>query len=178
MLDESFAAFGLEQVLSQVVLPTMKQVGDGWERGEIEISHEHFASNLIRGRLLALARYWGRGTGPLALLACAPGETHDITLLAFALVLRSHSWRILFLGADTPIATVAQAAQTTRPALTVVSSFDPSLLEAQAAPLRVLSRHAPLALAGPGATDELCDRLGARRLDGNLVAAAGEVARA
>ena len=105
-LDESLAAFGLEESLRHVVLPTLKQVGDGWERGEIEISQEHFASNLIRGRLFALARFWDRGTGPLALLACAPGETHDITLLAFALVLRSHGWRILFLGADTPIATL------------------------------------------------------------------------
>jgi DNA-binding transcriptional MerR regulator len=177
VLDESLAAFGLEQVLSQVVLPTLKQVGDGWERGEIEISHEHFASNLIRARLLALARFWGRGTGPLALLACAPGETHDITLLAFALVLRSYSWRILFLGADTPIATLTQTAETTEPALAVVSSFDASLLETQAAPLRRLARLVPLALAGPGATDELCARVGARRLDGDLVAAADEVAR-
>ena len=159
------------------MLPTLKEVGDGWERGEIEISQEHFASNLIRGRLLALARFWGRGTGPLALLACAPGEMHDITLLAFALVLRSHSWRILFLGADTPIATLARAAETTRPALVVVSSFDPALLEAQAAGLRRLARAVPLALAGPGATDELSARLGARRLDGDLVAAADEVAR-
>ena len=178
VLDESLAAFGLEQVLSQVMLPTLKQVGDGWERGEIDISQEHFASHLIRGRMLALSRFWGRGTGPLALLACAPGEMHDITLLAFALVLRSHSWRILFLGADTPIATLAQTAETTRPALTVVSSFDPAVLEAQAAGLRRLARLVPLALAGPGATDELCDRLGARRLDGDLVAAAAEVARA
>src|SRR5580765_372114 len=172
------AAFGLEHVLSGVVLPVLKQVGDGWERGEIDVSHEHFASNLIRGRLLALARFWGRGTGPLALLACAPGETHDMTLLAFALVLRSHSWRILFLGADTPIATLAQAAETTRPALVVISSFDAGLLEAQAAGLRRLARAVPLALAGPGATDKLCARLGARRLDGDLVAAADEVASA
>ena len=177
VLDESLAAFGLELMLSQVVLPTLKQVGDGWERGEIEISHEHFASNLIRGRLLALARFWGRGMGSLALLACAPGETHDITLLAFGLVLRSYSWRILFLGADTPIATLTQTAETTKPALTVVSSFDSALLEAQAAPLRRLARLVPLALAGPGATDKLCARLGARRLDGDLVAAADEVAR-
>jgi MerR family transcriptional regulator, light-induced transcriptional regulator len=177
VLDETLAAFGLEQVLNQVVLPTLKQVGDGWERGEIDISEEHFASNLIRGRLLALARFWGRGTGPLALLACAPGETHDITLLAFALVLRSHSWRILFLGADTPIATLAHAAGTTRPALTVVSSFDPALLEAQATGLRELAQAVPLALAGPGATEEVCARLSARRLDGDLVAAADEVAR-
>ena len=177
VLDESLAAFGLEESLRQVVLPVLKEVGDGWKRGEIEISEEHFASNLIRGRLLALARFWGRGTGPLALLACAPGEMHDITLLAFALVLRSHSWRILFLGADTPIATLARAAETTRPALVVVSSFDPALLEAQAAGLRRLARAVPLALAGPGATDELSVRLGARRLDGDLVAAADEVAR-
>jgi len=177
-LDESLAAFGLEESLRHVVLPTLKQVGDGWERGDIEISQEHFASNLIRGRLFALARFWDRGTGPLALLACAPGETHDITLLAFALVLRSHGWRILFLGADTPIATLTRAADTTKPAIAVVSSFDPTLLVAQAASLRRLARLVPLSLAGPGATDELCARLGARRLDGDLVAAADEVARA
>ena len=103
---------------------------------------------------------------------------HDITLLAFALVLRSHSWRIVFLGADTPIATIAHAAETTRPALLVVSSFDPALLEAQSASLRRLARSMPLALAGPGATDQLSARLGARRLDGDLVAAADDVARA
>jgi len=177
VLDESLAAFGLEPVLREVLMPTLRRVGDGWARGEMEISQEHFASNLIRGRLLALGRFWGRGGGPLALLACAPGETHDITLLAFALVLRSYSWRILFLGADTPLATLTQTAETTRPALAVVSSFDPSLLEAQAAPLRRLARLVPLALAGPGATDELCARLGARRLNGDLVAAADEVAQ-
>ena len=178
VLDEALVAFGLEPVVRGVLLPTLKQVGDGWERGEIDVSHEHFASNLIRGRLLALARFWGRGTGPLALLACAPGETHDITLLAFALVLRSHSWRILFLGADTPIATLAQAAETTRPDLVVVSSFDAGLLEARARELRRLGRTVPLALAGPGASDKLCARLGVRRLDGDLIAAADEVARA
>src|SRR4051812_25736394 len=177
VLDESLSAFGLEETLRHVLLPTLKDVGDGWSRGEIEISQEHFASNLIRGRLLALARFWSRGTGPLALLACAPGETHDITLLAFALVLRSHSWWILFLGADTPIATLAEAAETTRPALTVVSSFDPDRLDAHADELSRLAQQAPLALAGPGATDELCARLGVRRLNGDLVASAGELAR-
>jgi MerR family transcriptional regulator, light-induced transcriptional regulator len=177
VLDESLSAFGLEAVLRHVVVPVLAQVGVGWEQGEIAISQEHFASNLIRGRLLALARFWGRGAGPLALLACAPGETHDITLLAFGLVLRSHGWRILFLGADTPISTLAEAAETTQPALAVVSSFDPALLEQEAAGLRRLARIVPLALAGPGASDELAARLRARCLDGDLVAAALEIAR-
>ena len=115
VLDEILDSFGVEAVLRDVILPALEQVGDDWQRGSIDISQEHFVSNLIRGRLLALARLWGRGGGPLALLACAPGEQHDITLLAFGLVLRSHGWRILYLGADTPIETVARAAKTTAP---------------------------------------------------------------
>jgi MerR family transcriptional regulator, light-induced transcriptional regulator len=176
VLDASFAAFGLDTVLRDVILPTLKQVGVGWEQGTLEISQEHFASNLIRGRLLSLARLWSRGGGPLALLACAPGETHDISLLAFGLLLRSHGWRILFLGADTPIATLAQTAKTTRPALAVLTSFDPALLQAEKTALRRLAKIAPLVLSGPGASDTLCTQLGVRRLDGDLVDAANEIA--
>lgn len=176
VLDENLAAFGLEAVLRDVILPTLTQVGLGWEQGTLQISQEHFASNLIRGRLLSLTRLWSRGGGPLALLACPPGETHDISLLAFGLLLRSRGWRILFLGADTPIATLTQTAKTTRPALAVLTSFDPALLQAQGTALRRLAKIAPLALSGPGASDTLCTQLGVRRLDGNLVQAATEIA--
>src|SRR6478609_8744416 len=34
VLDESLASFGLEETLRQVVLPTLKVVGDGWKRGD------------------------------------------------------------------------------------------------------------------------------------------------
>ena len=176
VLDEMLASFGIEAVLRDVILPALEQVGDDWQRGSIDISQEHFVSNLIRGRLLALARLWGRGGGPLALLACAPGEQHDITLLAFGLVLRSHGWRILYLGADTPIETVARTAKTTVPRLAVVSAFDAGLLEAHVAALRRLARTTTLVLAGPGASDTLCTRIGVRRLDGDLVTAANEIA--
>jgi methanogenic corrinoid protein MtbC1 len=141
----------------------LKAVGDGWKRGEIEISEEHFASNLIRGRLLALARFWGRGTGPLALLACAPGEMHDITLLAFALVLRSHSWRILFLGADTPIATLANAAETTRPARS---------LSSRASTLPCSRRKPPASAGWPGRCRSRSQALPQRRCSASVSAPA------
>jgi MerR family transcriptional regulator, light-induced transcriptional regulator len=175
ILDQSLAAFGLEAVLRDLILPTLRRVGVEWRQGTLAISQEHFASNLIRGRLLSLARLWGRSSGPLALLACAPGEQHDITLLAFGLLLHSYGWRILFLGANTPIATLTEAAETTRPALTVLASFDPDLLEAEASTLRSLAKRIPLVLSGPGASDALCTELGVRRLDGDLVRAATEI---
>ena len=176
VLDQSLAAFGLEAVLRDLILPTLRRVGVEWRQGTLAISQEHFASNLIRGRLLSLARLWGRGTGPLALLACAPGEQHDITLLAFGLLLRSYGWRIVFLGADTPISTFAETAETTRPTIAVLTSFDPALLQAEVSALRRLAKTAPLVLSGPGASDALCGRLDVRRLNGDLVTAADEIA--
>jgi DNA-binding transcriptional MerR regulator len=177
VLDEAVAGFALEIVLRELILPALRDVGDEWERGELEVGQEHFASNVVRERLLGLARFWGRGGGPRAILACAPGERHDIGLIAFGLVLRSHGWRIVFLGADTPLATLDRAIAATDPRLVVVASVDPSLLETEAADLGRLARRARLVLSGSGASDELCAQLGIERLDGDLVAAADAVAR-
>lgn len=175
-LDDGLAAFGLETFVRDLILPTLSAVGRGWEQGRVEISQEHFASNLIRGRLLSLARLWGRGSGPLALLACAPGEHHDISLLAFGLILRSHGWRILFLGADTPLSTIQKTARMTAPAVIVLVTFETSRVEAEGTVLRRLARTAPLFLSGPGAPAELTGKLRVRRLDGDLIQAAHQVA--
>jgi DNA-binding transcriptional MerR regulator len=176
VLDEGLAAFGLETLLRELLMPVLQEVGRRWAEGLLEISHEHFASNLIRGRLLSLARLWGRGAGPLALLACPPGEEHDLSLIAFGLVLRSHGWRILFLGADTPIETVLQTSRATSPALTVIAAFRPERLDEHVPALLELAETTPLALGGPGARPELCAELGARGLGADLVSAAAEVA--
>lgn len=177
VLDEAFAGFSLETVLQELILPALREIGTEWERGTLEIGQEHFAVNLVRERLLALARMWGRGGGPLAVLACPPGERHDIGPIAFGLVLRSHGWRILFLGADTPIPTLAMAVSTMNPQLVVVASMESALLEAQSAALRKLGRSVRLVLSGAGASEELCHRLRLERLDGNLVTAAGAISR-
>ena len=158
-LDESFAAFGIEAVLRDVLLPLLRELGEDWEAGTIDVAQEHFGSNLVRSRLLALARLWGRGTGPLAILACAPGERHDIGLIAFGLVLRTYGWRIVLLGADTPVDTLARAVAATEPTLAVVTSFDPVVLDQHAAALRRLGRTVPLVVSGPGATEAVCRRL-------------------
>jgi len=177
VLDEALARFSLETVLLELILPSLREIGTEWERGTLEVGQEHFASNLVRERLLSLARMWGRGGGPLAVLACAPGERHDIGLIAFGLALRSHGWRILFLGADTPIATLARAVATTNPRLVVVASMDGALLEAQSDELRRLARSARLVLSGAGASEELCRRLQIDQLDGDLVSAAAALGR-
>ena len=60
--------------------------------------------------------------GPVALLACLPGEQHDLGLIAFGLALRSRGWRIVYLGADTPVDTVEEASGEVQPSLVVLAA--------------------------------------------------------
>src|SRR5690242_8126990 len=151
VFDTLLARLSIDALLRDVVVPYLHELGDRWERGEATIAQEHFASTLLRGRLLGLARGWGRGIGPLALLACAPGEQHDLGLLAFGLALRARGWRIVYLGADTPITSVADTVRSVDPAFVVVSAVDAQALRRVAAELQQLSRDTRLCLGGAGA---------------------------
>ena len=82
-----------------------------WQGGTASVAMEHFASNVLRGRLAGLARSWGSGHGPQALLACPPGELHDMALMVFGIVLNRNGWRIDYLGASTPVEELERAAR-------------------------------------------------------------------
>jgi MerR family transcriptional regulator, light-induced transcriptional regulator len=175
VLDGLLASFTLETVLSGVVLPYLRELGERWQRSEASVAQEHFASNLLRARLLALARGWERGEGAAALLACAPREQHDLPLIAFGLALRGRGWRIVFLGADTPAASIAETAERLRPALVVVSSVTPRSFRREAEALAAIAREHRLVIAGAGADERLAQSLGSSLLQGDPVAAAGAV---
>jgi DNA-binding transcriptional MerR regulator len=151
--DSLVARFSLDTILGEVILPYLHDLGDRWERGEVSVAQEHFASSLLRGRLLGLARGWGQGLGPTALLACAPGEQHDLGLIAFGLALRSRGWRILYLGPDTPLDSLADAARAAQPEVVVVSAVDPRTLSAASDDLVELASDHPLAVGGAAASD-------------------------
>jgi len=151
LIDSLLAQLSIDTILDDVVLPYLHGLGDRWERGEASIAEEHFASSLLRGRLLGLARGWSRGVGPLALLACAPGEQHDLGLIAFGLALRTRGWRIVYLGPDTPLESVAEAARSSEPAFVIVSSVNPRSFRRRSDEVVKLARETRLCLGGAGA---------------------------
>jgi DNA-binding transcriptional MerR regulator len=151
--DRLLGATSLDSILSEVVVPYLHELGERWARGDISVAQEHFAASVIRGRLLGLGRDWGRGLGPRILLACAPAEQHDLGLIAFGLALRARGWRIGYLGADTPVESVADTARSFDPIFVVVSAVTPDRFLASARALRKLARRHELCLAGAGAAD-------------------------
>ena len=175
VLDRLVSDLSLTAVLRDVVLPYLTELGRRWERGTASIAQEHFASNVIRGRLAGLARGWGNGHGPRAVLACPPGELHDLALMIFGIVLSRNGWRIAYLGMSTPVEELTRTVEARRTDLVVLAATVPDTLEPLAAQLTALAQRAPLVLAGAGATPQVASAAGARLLTGDPVTAAENI---
>ena len=169
VLDRLLADLSVPAVLRDVVLPYLADLGERWQRGTASVAMEHFASNVIRGRLAGLARGWGSGHGPQALLACPPGELHDMALMVFGIVLHRNGWRVGYLGANTPVEELERAIDASHPDLVVLAATRPETLEHLRPELASLARRAPLALAGAGATAQIATAAGARLMAGDPV---------
>jgi len=174
-LDRLLSDLSVPTTLREVVMPYLAELGERWAQGTASIGQEHFASNVIRGRLSGLARGWGSGHGPRAVLACPPGELHDLALMIFGIVLNRTGWRIDYLGGNTPVEELTRTVEASQPDLVVLAATRVPTFEAFAAELTELARRAPLALAGAGATPRLAAAVQARLLDGDPVTAAESV---
>lgn len=113
LVDQAFTLHDVETAIEEVAAPALRAVGDRWRNGAECIAEEHLLSETVQARLRSLLhdrRHAVRGT---AVLACAPGERHELGLLALAVLLQADGWLSIYLGADTPIAAaVATAART------------------------------------------------------------------
>jgi DNA-binding transcriptional MerR regulator len=177
LLDRLFGLHGLERAIRDALMPYLRQLGERWAGRQVSIAQEHFASRLIEGRLLALARGWNKGPGRRAVLACPPGEQHTLPLVSFGLILRSRGWRNIYLGAETPPSTVQMAADTVAADVVVMSAVSVDRFVAIARELRPLAHRHHLVLAGPGATVELAAELDVECLQDGPATAAEALSR-
>jgi DNA-binding transcriptional MerR regulator len=156
-------------VLRDVVLPYLRRLGERWEDGGIDVAQEHFASNVIRGRLGTLAVGWGDGVGPRAVLACPEGELHDLPLMVFGIALNRSGWRITFLGTNTPVTDLENAVRELHPDIVVLAATTPTSFLTAGPELRRVGRLVPMVVAGAGATLEAVAATGATALHGDPV---------
>lgn len=182
--DESKAEQALEKLLAtstattvirDVLLPHVHDTGQRWVDGSLSIAQEHFASTFIHSRLLGLARGWDHGLGPRALLACPPNEQHTFGLIAFGIALHQLGWRITYLGPDTPIPMIAEAADSMKPRLVVTAVAIPDRLNPVLPELQDLSARWPLAIGGGGANRQLAKHCGALHLPDDPITAANSI---
>lgn len=110
------------RVHDELLLPAQGDLGGLWQRGELSVAEEHLASRLVEEVLTVLRQRIPGGVGATALVACVPGNLHDIGAQMVADRLELAGWRALCLGADVPAEDLAQAVEQFRPAFVALSS--------------------------------------------------------
>ena len=175
LLDQAFTVLPLEQALIRIVEPVLERVGDAWEYGELSVAQEHLVSAAIRARLerlLADARGAVRG---VAVLACVPGEQHELGLLMLGTLLRADGWQVAYLGADAPLEDAVELAEQLDASLLCLSV---TMRERVADLSRLdLPEGVTLAIGGAAANDRVARRLGAFHVNDNLRRSVRELRR-
>jgi len=123
ILAEAFSFYPLELVGDQVITPVLIEIGERWHRGEINVTHEHFATTYLQQRLAVFLRTVPTTTGgPLIWIACPPKEEHEIGALMLTLYLRRAGYRVQYLGKNLPIDDLIADVQRYHPALLLLSA--------------------------------------------------------
>lgn len=141
--------------LDNRVGPFLRELGLCWQRGDIDVAQEHFASERVRENLV---RQWrplsDAANGPLVVCATVGGERHVLGLHMAALALALHNARIVFLGAEAPPRDVARAAERHDAAAVVLSAAEgtdrAALADDVVALRKALAPGVPIVVGGRG----------------------------
>jgi len=102
--NDALSLYPVDVVNQRLVSPLLRIIGERWKEHETGIAEEHFFSVYLRNKLGARIHHLNqRSHGPLLILACLPGEYHEIGLLLFALATVNFGYRVLILGSNTPL---------------------------------------------------------------------------
>jgi MerR family transcriptional regulator, light-induced transcriptional regulator len=117
VLGDMLAFYSPEELTLNVIGPILYEIGESWEAGEISVATEHLASNYLRQRLLMwmVSGPRPKPANPIV-LACAPGEWHDGSLLMLGVLLRRQGWPVAYLGQNVPFADLADFSTQIHPA--------------------------------------------------------------
>ena len=109
---------GLTKTMDLVLFPFMKKVGMLWQTGAIDPSHEHFASNLIRDRIIVEIDKIDkpvRKNVKRFVLFLPEAEMHETGLLFARYLLKSCGMDTLYLGQEIPYTDVKKVIASYKP---------------------------------------------------------------
>lgn len=102
--DAAVKRYGVFDAMLQVMYPLLEKIGLMWSTADAMPVQEHFASALIRRKLIAATDRLviGKKRRKKFLLMLPPGEWHEIGLLLANYLIRSKDIETLYLGQNVP----------------------------------------------------------------------------
>lgn len=121
-LNGAVAVVPFEEALHGILLPLQEQVGQLWHDGHIDVAIEHYVTKHIQQKIFsAMNQLPVAEFGAKVIVACPPGEEHDIAALTVAYRCRLRGCRVYYLGANVPVASLANLCGKVEPDLTIIS---------------------------------------------------------
>jgi MerR family transcriptional regulator, light-induced transcriptional regulator len=152
-LNRSIGILGLGCCIDEVVMPSLRRVGERWRAGLCSIDTERRTTETIRGWLEALALTAPEphaGIRPVV-LACGPSDRHTVALEALGVLLRHQRQSCRVLGARTTVRAMSIAVMANQPRAVVIACHLGSAQPAAAQLLREVATFGPtLFYAGNG----------------------------
>jgi len=148
------ASMSYERKIDQIIFPLLRDVGDLWMEGELNVAQEHYISAFCREQLIGMlvSVDYGPTAGRLTICAAYPDELHDLAILGLAAKLAMKNHRIVFLGAQTPIEPLCALIEAHAPELVCLSLTLPrSASDVVACAQRIASISDTLTVAFGGA---------------------------
>lgn len=144
------------ELLRDVLLPVLVEIGDEWHRGHAVIAREHLMSSAIRHILGSLLRLHAHRETPARLLFATPsGDRHEIGTLGAALLAASSGLGVAYLGPDLPARDIVESVKPAGAQVLVLGLTRTSARKATARELRTivggLPRDVELWVGGRGA---------------------------
>lgn len=98
------------ELLDQVVVGLLSEVGDLWHKGSVNVAQEHASSVAIQRFLGWLIGNAEVGSGARTIVFTTPaGQRHEFGALLAAAAAALEGWRAVYLGADLPAPDIAEA---------------------------------------------------------------------
>ncbi len=176
-LDRSVRTLGAADAIYDVYMPFLHELGSEWECGRVTVAQEHFASHLLRRHIGSFGQENSDPGAPIVVLACPPGELHDIPLLSLGVLLSHVGWTVRYLGANTPVEALLSCCRQVEPDLVIISTTRRAALGTRGA-YDAVTRRWPTALGGRGAGPAVASAIGADLLPNSLRDTVAQLSRA
>jgi DNA-binding transcriptional MerR regulator len=111
-LSRLAAVLSPRDLVYQVAIPLMRETGSRWHDGTFAIAQEHMVSQLLRNLLGSMMRLYRRaGSGPKVIFATPAGDSHELGVLAAAMLSAIAGLEPVYLGSHLPALEIARAAE-------------------------------------------------------------------
>lgn len=132
------------ELLRDLLMPVLAQVGDDWHRGPARIAHEHLMSSTMRNILGSFLRLYARPeASPRLVFATLAGERHEIGTLGAAMLAASTGLGVAYLGPDLPAREIVESVRPAGAQVLVLGLTARSAGKARERELRTIVRDLP-----------------------------------